>query len=80
MQGALFTGHPLFFLQPQSDLLHFGQTGFAQSEGPVTTGKASFCVQGQAAIAEVKEQVAIPTATAAATVSFLIDILTSLFI
>ena len=66
--------------------LHFVQvwgcgvaTGHA---GPVTTGRASsgaFVLHGQAAIAGVKEHVAIPTAIAAATVSFLIDIFTSLF-
>ena len=55
---------------------------------PVTTGNCSqgqlFCVtigrwsHGQAAITVLNEHVAIPTAIAAATVSFLIVILTSL--
>ena len=53
--------------------------------GPVTTGNGSAqgagvsgTSQGQAAIAWFKEHVAIPTAIAAATVSFLIVIFTSL--
>ena len=66
-----------------SHLLHLGAGSHGQA-GPVTTGSASAqgagvgCAQGQAAIAEVKEHVAIPTAIAAATVSFLIVIFTSL--
>jgi hypothetical protein len=57
---------------------------------PVTTGKSlheqgvcvtiGFCSQGQAAFAVLKEHVAIPTAIAAATVSFLIVILTSFYL
>jgi hypothetical protein len=79
LQGV-FTGQAFFFLHPQSAFarLHLLHCGFAQSDEPVTTGKASFCVHGQAAIALFKEHVAIPTAIAAAAVSFLIDIFTSL--
>jgi hypothetical protein len=74
------------FLQPQSGLafLHLLQvvcgaevTGHA---GPVTTGICSCEEQGQAAITGVKEHVDIPTAIAAANVSFLMDIFTSLFV
>ncbi len=64
-------------------LSHFGAGSHGQA-GPVTTGNGSAhgagvagCAHGQAAIAEFKEHVAIPTAIAAATVSFLIVIFTS---
>jgi hypothetical protein len=74
-------------LQPQSffTFLHFEQVVFGcvasiGHAGPVTTGICSFDEQGQAAITGVKEQVDIPTAIAAAIVSFLIDIFTSLFV
>ena len=69
------------------------QVGFEAWQGqawPVTTGlswaqphdgavAAGFWLHGQAAIAFANEHVVIPTAIAAATVSFLIVILTSFF-
>jgi riboflavin synthase alpha subunit len=73
-------------LQPQvgSGTLSQGQ------ELPVTTGNSSQahgvcvtigrCSHGHAAFAVLKEHVAIPTAIAAATVSFLIVILTSFYL
>jgi hypothetical protein len=72
-----------FVLQP-----HGSAFGCSQGQAaPVTTGNSSRgqalpvtigrWSQGQAAFAVLKEHVAIPTAIAAATVSFLIVILTS---
>ena len=73
---GLFAGQGSFFLHPQSVLLFTFVAGLRSLNwtcGPVTTGRASsgaWVLHGQAAIAEVKEHVAIPTAIAAATVSF----------
>jgi hypothetical protein len=89
-QSVFCTGHGSGFLQSHSGkaflhLLQFG-VGITFSighAGPVTTGNASAgagVLHGQAAITGVKEQVDIPTAIAAATVSFLIVIFTSLFV